>query len=140
MPEKTVLLADDEPHIRYMLDYKLGRAGYTVLTASDGREAYEMACERHADLIVTDYQMPGGDGLELCKRLKSNAETASIPVLMLTARGYKVPPSDLAQTNIKSLMDKPFSPRNLLARVEELLGSSDLADDEDQGRSGMSAA
>ncbi|MHC4427922.1 MAG: response regulator transcription factor [Planctomycetota bacterium] len=140
MREKTVLLADDEPHIRYMLDYKLGRAGYTVLTASDGREAYELACEHHADLIVTDYQMPGGDGLELCKRLKSNAGTASIPVLMLTARGYKVPASDLEQTNIKSLMDKPFSPRNLLARIEELLDSSDSAGDENQGRSGMSAA
>ena len=83
MPGKTVLMADDEPHIRYMLDYKLGRAGYTVITAGDGREAFELACAHHPDLIVTDYQMPGGDGLELCKRLKSNAGTASIPVLML---------------------------------------------------------
>ncbi|MHC4992325.1 MAG: response regulator [Planctomycetota bacterium] len=140
MGEKTVLLADDEPHIRYMLDYKLGRAGFTVLTAGDGREAYELACTHHPDLIVTDYQMPGGDGLELSKRLKSNAETASIPVLMLTARGYKVPASDLAETNIQSLMDKPFSPSNLLTRVEELLEASDAAGDEDRGRSGKSAA
>jgi DNA-binding response OmpR family regulator len=140
MREKTVLLADDEPHIRYMLEYKLGRAGYAVLTASDGREAYELACEHHADLIVTDYQMPGGDGLELCKRLKSNARTASIPVLLLTARGYKVPASDLAQTNIQALMDKPFSPSSLLARIEELLDTPGAAGDENEGRPGMSAA
>ena len=138
MRAKTVLVTDDEPHIRYMLNYKLSRAGYTVLTASDGREAYETACEHRPDLVITDLQMPGGDGVELGKRLKSNPQTASIPVLLLTARGYKVAPSDLIQTNITNLMDKPFSPGELLARVAELLGTGDAAGDE--GHSGASAA
>ncbi len=138
MPGKTILVADDEPHIRYMLEYKLSRAGYTALTASDGRQAYELACEHRPDLIVTDYQMPGGDGLEFAQRLKSNAETASIPVLMLTASGHKVSPSDLVKTNVKGLMDKPFSPSDLLARVEELL--CDSAGDRDEGGSGKTAA
>lgn len=133
MPGKTVLVADDEPHIRYMLDYKVSRAGYTVLTATDGQEAYELACEHRPDLVVTDYQMPGGDGMELSKRLKANAETALIPVLMLTARGYKVPASDLGQTNIKVLMDKPFSPRDLLDRVAELVGVPDEAGEHGSG-------
>ena len=140
MHGKTVLVVDDEPHIRYMLDYKLGRAGFTVLTASDGGQAYDLACEHRPDVVVTDFQMPGGDGLELCKRLNANTATASIPVLMLTARGYKVPASDLQQTNIRGLMDKPFSPKDLLARIKELLASADSGGDEDEGRCGMTAA
>ena len=76
--------------------------------------------------------------MEFAQRLKSSAETASIPVLMLTARGHKVPPSDLGKTNIKGLMDKPFSPSDLLARVEELLAESE--GERDEGRSGKTAA
>ena len=139
MAGKTVLVVDDEPHIRYMLEYKVSRAGYTVLVATDGPQAYDMACEHRPDLVVTDYQMPGGDGMEFSKRLKANADTADIPVLMLTARGYKVPASDLMQTNITALMDKPFSPRDLIARVAELIGTGS-ADDVDEGHTGMTAA
>ena len=77
--------------------------------------------------------------MEFSKRLKANADTADIPVLMLTARGYKVPASDLMQTNITALMDKPFSPRDLIARVAELIGTGS-ADDVDEGHTGMTAA
>ncbi len=118
---KTILIADDEPHIRYMLEFKLSRAGFTVITASNGRQGYELACEHRPDLVVSDLQMPGCDGLELCRLLKENPETAAIPALMLTARGYKVPPRDLAETNIQYLMDKPFSPQELIAQIQELL-------------------
>ena len=89
--------------------------------------------------MVTDYEMPGSDGLELCTRLKDNAETASIPAVMLTARGHKVPPSDLARTNIKSLMAKPFSPRELLAEINDLLGGSSPADQPEVDDAGAAA-
>lgn len=124
MAEKMVLVVDDEPHIRYMLDFKLGRAGFRVITAGNSQQAYELAHEHRPDLIVTDFQMPGSDGLELCTRLKADPDTAAIPAVMLTARGYKVPASDLAKTNIKSLMDKPFSPNDLVARIHGLLDAS----------------
>ncbi len=123
MTGKTLLVVDDEPHIRHMLDYKLGRAGFTVITASNGVDALRLAREHRPDLMVTDLQMPGGDGLSLCLKLNEEPDTAGIPVIMLTARGYKVPPSDLGRTSIRSLVPKPFSPRELLAQIQEFLGA-----------------
>ncbi|MEE8459431.1 MAG: response regulator [Phycisphaerales bacterium] len=128
MPGKTLLIVDDEPHVRHMLDYKLVRAGFSVITATNGVDALRLAREHHPDLMITDLQMPGGDGLSLCVQLSEHPDTATIPVIMLTARGYKVPPSDLARTNIKILLPKPFSPRELLAQVQELLDASHQAD------------
>ena len=124
MPAKTLLIVDDEPHVRHMLDYKLVRAGFSVITATNGVDALRLVREHHPDLIITDLQMPGGDGLSLCLKLCEQPDTATIPVIMLTARGYKVPPSDLVRTNIKGLVPKPFSPRELLAQVQELLDAS----------------
>ncbi len=124
MPAKTLLIVDDEPHVRHMLDYKLVRAGFSVITASNGVDALRLAREHRPDLVVTDLQMPGGDGLSLCLKLNEQPDTATIPVIMLTARGYKVPPSDLVRTNIRSMIPKPFSPRELLAQVQELLDAS----------------
>ncbi len=133
MRGKTILVVDDEPHIRHMLEYKLTKAGCTVHTASNGQTAFDLALEHIPDLVVTDYQMPGADGMEFCTRLRNTAETAEIPALLLTARGYKVPTTDLARTNIKSLIAKPFSPRELLAQIEELLGDLGSSTDEDRG-------
>ncbi len=124
MPAKTLLIVDDEAHVRHMLDYKLVRAGFSVITASNGVDALRLAREQRPDLVVTDLQMPGGDGLSLCLKLHEQPDTATIPVIMLTARGYKVPPSDMVRTNIKCLVPKPFSPRELLAQVQELLDAS----------------
>lgn len=139
MDGKTILIVDDEPHIRYMLELKLSNEGFMVLTASNGRQAYDLACQDHPDLVISDYQMPGADGLELCLRLRANPETSGIPALMLTARGYKIPPSDLAKTNIRRVMDKPFSPQELIAEVHELLKAAPSADGS-LGERGASAA
>ncbi len=128
MPARTLLIVDDEPHVRHMLDYKLVRAGFSVITATNGVDALRLVREHHPDLMVTDLQMPGGDGLSLCMKLSEQPDTATIPVIMLTARGYKVPPSDMVRTNIKSLVPKPFSPRELLAQVQELLDASPQED------------
>lgn len=128
MSAKTLLIVDDEPHVRHMLDYKFVRAGFSVITATNGVDALRLAREHHPGLIITDLQMPGGDGLSLCLQLREQPDTATIPVIMLTARGYKVPPSDLVRTNIKLLVPKPFSPRELLGQVEELLNASQQED------------
>lgn len=135
----TILIADDEPPIRHMLDLKLSQAGFEVVTASDGQAAYELACEHHPSLIVSDYQMPGMNGLEFCQQLASNSATSKIPVIMLTARAHKIPREEIAKTNICCFLDKPFSPRDLITKIHELLR---LQTDEivDQSKDGLSAA
>lgn len=135
----TILVADDEPPIRHMLDLKLSQAGFVVLTASNGQVAYELACEHLPSLIVSDYQMPGMDGLEFCQTLASNSATSKIPVIMLTARAHKIPRDEIAKTNICCFLDKPFSPRDLISKIHELLR---LQSDEtiDQSDDGLSAA
>lgn len=122
MCAKTILVVDDEPHIRYLLDFKLRQVGFTVITANNGAQAFDLAVQHRPDLVVTDFQMPAGSGLDLCKRLRANPETAEIPALMLTARAHRVPASDLEQTNIKALVAKPFSPRDLISQIKEVLG------------------
>lgn len=117
-----ILAADDEAHILHVLNLKLTNAGYQVITAEDGEEALVMALEQKPDLLITDFQMPYMNGLELCQKMRSDPRTKDIPALMLTARGFSLSPEDLEQTNIASVLSKPFSPREVLARVQELIG------------------
>ncbi|MHC5029111.1 MAG: response regulator, partial [Planctomycetota bacterium] len=112
--QQRILVVDDEAHIVQVLSFKLGNAGYEVLTAVDGEEGLDLALSERPDLIITDFQMPYMTGLELCNALASNPETKSIPVLMLTARGYALEADDLAVGNIKDVLSKPFSPRAIL--------------------------
>jgi CheY-like chemotaxis protein len=126
MFEKTILVCDDESHILNVVSLKLRNAGFRVLTAEDGQEALELAQQEKPDLIITDYHMPRLSGLELCLRLKTDPETARIPAIMLTARGYHLEPHDTEESGIRRMLSKPFSPRQLLATVNEVLASSDV--------------
>ncbi len=121
MSERTILVADDETHILHVVSLKLRNAGFRVITARDGAEALEMAQQEHPDLIITDYHMPQLSGLELCQRLKQDESTSKIPAIMLTARGYHLEPHDTEQSGILRMISKPFSPRQLLATVNEVL-------------------
>lgn len=121
---RTILVADDESHILNVVSLKLTNAGYTVFTATDGQEALELATAQRPDLLITDYHMPQLSGLELCQRLKQNIATAGIPTIMLTARGYNLEPSDTEQNGINRMLSKPFSPRQLLATVNEMLANA----------------
>ncbi len=122
MSQRRALVVDDEAHITHVVTLKLRNAGFEVLTAGDGEEAYEIACANIPDIIVTDLQMPYMTGLELCEKLKQNEATAHIPAILVTARGHALASSDLAKTNIREVMSKPFSPREVLAKVHKLLG------------------
>jgi CheY-like chemotaxis protein len=119
--EKTILVADDETHILHVVSLKLRNAGFIVITARDGQEALEMAQQEKPDLIITDYHMPQLSGLELCQRLKQDPATSAIPAIMLTARGYQLDPADTEQSGILRMLSKPFSPRQLLTTVNEVL-------------------
>lgn len=121
MNEKTILVADDESHILNVVSLKLRNAGFRVLTARDGQEALDIALAERPDLLITDYHMPQLSGIELCRRLKQEAATESMPAIMLTARGYHLEPHDTEQSGILKMLSKPFSPRHLLATVNEVL-------------------
>ena len=119
--QKKILVADDETHILNVVSMKLRNAGYIVLTASDGQEAYDTAIAELPDLFITDYHMPLLNGLEVCQKLRADARTAGIPAIMLTARGYNLEPSDTESGGIRCMLSKPFSPRQLLQTVTEVL-------------------
>src|SRR6478752_51477 len=97
---KTILVADDESHILHVVSLKLRNAGFRVVTARDGQEAFELAQAEKPDLLITDYHMPQLSGLELCQKLKQQAATSKIPAIMLTARGYHLEPHDTEQSGI----------------------------------------
>ncbi len=118
-----ILLADDEPHITLVLARKLQANGYQVITAEDGEEALEQAEQTTPALVITDLQMPYMSGIELARQLKANDATSRTPVIMLTARGYVLDPGELASTNIRFIMSKPFSAREILGKVMDLLPS-----------------
>src|SRR5262245_39891912 len=108
MTTPTILLADDEAHITCVMAQKLRSAGYGVVAARDGEEALELTLRTRPAIVITDLQMPRMSGLELAIRLRETEETASIPVIMLTARGYIMDPATTAKTNIRHVIGKPF--------------------------------
>jgi len=120
MSEK-ILVADDEAHILHVVSMKLRNAGFEVITAVDGEEALELCVSELPDLLITDFQMPFLSGLELCKRLRSLDETRHIPAMMLTARGFDIEPEEMSEAGIAAVLAKPFSPREVLQNVQQLL-------------------
>lgn len=132
MHRYTALVVDDEAHITHVVALKLRNAGFTVLTAGDGEQAYEIACAEQPDIVITDLQMPYMTGLELCEQLRRNPTTAQIPAILLTARGHALSADDLSKTNIREVLGKPFSPREVLNKAETLLGAQPGSMSEDR--------
>ncbi len=119
-----ILVVDDESHIVHVLSVKLQRAGFRVVSARDGRDGLACAVEEPPDLVITDYQMPFLNGLELCAGLQDNDRTQHTPVIILTALSHHIDGDATPPTNIKARIGKPFSPREVLKKVNELLGMS----------------
>ena len=121
MTGKRVLVVDDEIHIVHVVAIKLRNNGYEVLSADNGAEAFELACKERPDIIVTDYQMPVMTGLELVEKLRKRQETKDIPVIMLTARSFAIPKEQQEELQISDCLSKPFSPKELLGNIEDVL-------------------
>ncbi len=121
MAEKKVLVVDDEIHIVYVAAIKLRNNGYEVVTATNGAEAFELACAEKPDIIVTDFQMPAMTGLELVEKIRQNEETKDIPVILLTARSFAISKEQEQDLQISGCLSKPFSPRELLENIEDIL-------------------
>lgn len=121
MPKK-ILIADDEPHMLRVTELSLRKGAFDVLLARDGREAVAVALREQPDLIVLDVVMPDIDGFAALRQLKSQPETAGIPVIMLTARGQTVAREEAASSGAALYLTKPFSPSQLLAEAKRTMG------------------
>ncbi len=121
---EMILVVDDEEDIRRLLGYALTKEGFDVHTAATGEEALMEARELHPNLLILDLMLPGLDGLEVCRLLKRNGQTASIPVIMLTAKGGEADVVRGLETGADDYVSKPFSTAVLLARVRSLLRRS----------------
>lgn len=121
MAKTSILVVDDEEDVLELVCYNLGKEGYKTTTASSGDDAIKKAKAALPDLIVLDLMLPGRDGLEVCKELKSDSKTRHIPIVMLTAKGEE---SDIVtglEIGADDYVTKPFSPRVLLARIRRIL-------------------
>ena len=116
-----ILIVDDEPTMLKALTHRLTRAGYDVVTALDGQEAWTRALKDTPDLVLTDYHMPVMDGLELCDRLARHPATRSIPVIVFSSRWHGVEEQFQALDNVVEFVRKPFSLRGLTDRIGQVL-------------------
>lgn len=113
-----ILLVDDDAAILRVLELQLQLAGMRVTCAADGQAALEAALDDAPDLVLSDYHMPAMDGLELALALTGHTATANTPVFLLTALGAALTGSSLMGTNIRAVLEKPFSPREVIAVIQ----------------------
>lgn len=121
MNHQTVLLADDDEGLRRLIAATLGTEAFTLLAAGDGDEAIAIAREARPELILLDIDMPGRSGLDVCRELKRDPETAGIKIVMLTASGRDSDRREAFDAQADDYFVKPFSPIALLDRVYALL-------------------
>lgn len=134
---RTVLIADDEPNIVLALEYLLQRSGYRVLIARNGDEALDMVQAYLPELVVLDVMMPVKSGYEVCRRMRERAEWRHIKIVMLSAKGRDVEANKGLAVGADLYVTKPFSTRDLLAKVDGLLEGYECEPDEgkpDEGK------
>lgn len=120
-PEKKILIAEDNPALLAVVKFNLERAGYDAHTSTNGTEAFELAMMHKFDLIITDHQMPGLSGVELCSQLRTHPEYATTNMMMLTAKSLELDRDHiLNDLGVKHIFSKPFSPTEIIKAVDEL--------------------
>ena len=125
--KQKVLVVDDEENIRMLVKFNLEKAGYEVLEASDGNKAIETAVNSTPDIVILDLMLPGIDGLEVCRNLKRHPRTAALPIIMLTAKSDEIDRVIGLELGADDYMTKPFSQRELVARIKAVLRRSNVA-------------
>ncbi|MGO4896743.1 response regulator transcription factor [Clostridium perfringens] len=130
MTNKKVLIVDDEEHIRELIKFNLKKEGYDIEVAINGVEALNIIREIKFDLILLDLMLPEIDGLEVCKEIRRNEETSDIPVMMITAKGEEFDKVLGLELGADDYITKPFSIRELMARVKALLRRSNFKKEE----------
>lgn len=124
MANKTILVVDDEADILQLIQYNLEKEGYKTLTTASGEEALREARRHLPNLIILDLMLPGLDGIEVCKQLRSSEDTKYIPILMVTAKSEESDIITGLEVGADDYITKPFSPKVLIARVRAILRRS----------------
>ncbi|MBW4974601.1 response regulator [Roseovarius mucosus] len=125
MPEKTVLLVEDEDNIALALEHLIGRAGYRLRRVATGNAALEAMAEDRPDLVVLDVMLPERSGYEICQMIRADAALKGIKVLMMTAGGGEVERRKGLAVGADAFMTKPFATADLTAQIGELLAEAD---------------
>ena len=123
---RTILIVDDEPNARSLLRLILVRAGFEVLVAQDGYEALKEVKEKIPDAMILDIMMPGIDGFEVCEKLRSNKDTATLPIIMLSARADPESVNKGLRVGATKYLTKPVTPELLTSQVNEVLSIEGL--------------
>ena len=131
MPKK-ILAVDDERHIVRLVQVNLERAGYTVVTAFNGKEALEQVEAEQPDLVVLDVMMPYMDGFEVLQNLRKNQSTRELPVIMLTAKAQDADVFRGWQSGVDCYLTKPFNPMELISFVKRIFKSLEESDEENK--------
>jgi two-component system alkaline phosphatase synthesis response regulator PhoP len=126
MAGKKILVVEDEPDIRKLVHYNLAQERFQVIEAEDGEKALKILQREKPHLIVLDLMLPGLSGLELCRNLRERPETARIPILMLTAKASEADRIVGLEMGADDYLTKPFSPREMVARVKAILRRSEM--------------
>ncbi|MBU1254796.1 phosphate regulon transcriptional regulator PhoB [Qipengyuania sp. DY56-A-20] len=121
MNAASLLLVEDDPALLELLEYRFTNEGYAVRTTADGDEALILASEETPDLVILDWMIEGTSGIEVCRRLRRDKATAHVPIIMLTAREAEDDRIRGLDTGADDYITKPFSPRELLARVAAVM-------------------
>ena len=137
---RKILVVDDEAVLVEAIAYNLQQAGYQVITAADGASALEAARREQPDLLVLDIMLPEVDGLEVCRQLRREQTTATLPILMLTARGDEIDKVVGLEVGADDYVTKPFGRRELLARVRALLRRADYPSASDEVSAGQAGS
>lgn len=125
----TIVIVEDEANIVELVKYNLDREGYRTLYANDGRKGLELIKQELPDLVILDLMLPELDGLSVCKQLRSDTQTKSIPIIILTAKSEEADRVLGLEMGADDYVTKPFSPRELVARVRAVLRRSGAVDD-----------
>ncbi len=128
--QKRVLIVEDEPAIRDMVAFALAKAGLQAIHAADAREAEHAIADKLPDLILLDWMLPGQSGLELARRLRRQEATRDVPIIMLTARGEEGDRVSGLESGVDDYVVKPFSTRELVARIKAVIRRTQPEDEE----------
>lgn len=119
---KTIVIADDEPHVLRSLEFILKKQGYNVVTATNGEEALDRVKEIDPDLVFLDIQMPKMDGNSVLRHLRDDPKYQDLYIVMITAKGQEADRLNSLESGANEYVTKPYSPRKLVGRVKEILG------------------
>ena len=132
-----ILIVEDEPDIRELLNFTISRSGHSVIEAETAEDALTILDRGTPELIIIDWMLPGMDGIDLAKKLRADELTKELPIIMLTARGEESDKLRSFEAGIDDYVTKPFSPKELMARIKALLRRTGTPDDQSLSVAGI---